>query len=230
MNYENYELMNFPPYEKEERFRGRFVRKSEIWIDDDAYLPYLRTAWFRRLVRKFEDAMDHVGPISGRPRKHAPASLAAMHVLLKEGITDRFAEELFSDEEFWGKVSAVLKREFPWQFDEATDRAPNRCAYRRVRDKVEAEASVVGVIPPKYEYGEEVEPQLVFDVRRNSPDELTLNLSSGEEPSESIVVTITRNGTRTEFYDGDGRKIAENFESYEDALNRATGKKISRIR
>lgn len=77
----------------------------------------------------------------------------------------------------------------------------------------------MGVLP---EFGKE--SQLVFDVRRGSQAELFVNLSRDPESSESIVLTVTRTGIRTEFYGEDGQVFAETFKSYEEMVADAVGR------
>jgi len=79
----------------------------------------------------------------------------------------------------------------------------------------------VGVLP---EF--EDESQLVFDVRRGSQAELFVDLSRHPDSMESIVLTVTRTGIRTEFYGEDGRVKAETFRTYEDMAREATGETI----
>ena len=69
----------------------------------------------------------------------------------------------------------------------------------------------VGVLP---EF--EDESQLVFDVRRGSQAELFVDLSRHPESMESIVLTVTRTGVRTQFYGEDGQVFAETFRTYEE--------------
>ena len=72
---------------------------------------------------------------------------------------------------------------------------------------------VVGVLP-----GSGDESQLVFDVRRGSHAELFVDLSRHPESMESIVLTVTRTGLRTEFYGEDGQVFAETFRTYEEMV------------
>lgn len=68
--------------------------------------------------------------------------------------------------------------------------------------------------------------QLVFRAVPGSPGvaELFVGLSLDPESGESIVLTATGTGLRTEFYGEDGQVFAETFRSYDrlvlDALGR----------
>ena len=196
------------------RFRNESVREDQVAVDHDLYFDYLRSDDFRSIVATFERVMNPVVERDlrfGRPRAHAPASMAVMHEMVQIGMSDRLAEAFLAKKRFWAATLATLIECFPEQYSDGLFDPPNRSAYKRMKGRIGREARIVGVLP---EFGEE--SQLVFDVRRGSQAELFVNLSRDPESSESIVLTVTRTGIRTEFYGEDGQKFAETFKSYEE--------------
>jgi len=67
--------------------------------------------------------------------------------------------------------------------------------------------------------------QLVFRAVPGSPAvaELFVGLSLDPESGESIVLTATGTGLRTEFYGADGQVFAETFRSYDRLVLDALG-------
>jgi len=101
--------------------------------DLEVFFATLRGSFFRKLVSIFETLL----PVhsTGRPREHAPATLAAFHMLLREGLADseRKAADMFKYDAFREDVLEILRQEFPDQYPSSTIKAPTRFAYQRVK-------------------------------------------------------------------------------------------------
>lgn len=196
------------------RFRNETVHLAQVGVEEDLYFDYLRSEDFRSIVATFERVMNPVTERDlrfGRPRAHAPASMAVMHEMVQIGMSDRLAEAFLAKKRFWAATLATLIERFPEQYSEGLLDPPNRSSYKRMKGRIGREARIVGVLP---EFEEE--SQLVFDVRRGSQAELFVDLSRNPESMESIVLTVTRTGVRTQFYGEDGQVFAETFRTYED--------------
>jgi hypothetical protein len=112
--------------------------------DMDVFFSELRGNFFRGLVNIYTSLM---APRSlGRPREHAPATLAALHLLMHMDFADseRRAVDMFKFESFREEVFNVLRAEFPDQYKLAPSRVPSRFAYQRVKRRIgAAEAQLI---------------------------------------------------------------------------------------
>jgi len=107
-------------------------REPDLVIFFDA----LREEYFRRLVAVIRELMPTQS--TGRPRVHAPATLAAFHLLTRTPFADsgRKAEDWFKYEPFKRDVFEILRQEFPEQYEPGADQAPNRFAYQRIKRRM----------------------------------------------------------------------------------------------
>lgn len=120
--------------------KGREHRETDI----DVYFSELRSGYFRGLVMVYELLM--APRLLGRPREHAPATLAALHLLMHLDLADseRKAVDMFKYEPFREDVFEVLRAEYPDQYKSAPCRVPSRFAYQRVKRRIgPAEAQLI---------------------------------------------------------------------------------------